>query len=191
MAMNYEFERHLRNAREQQDNKAINAWLNLRGLFNNLAEGDIVQELPVQELPRIVVNKSQEPLRIGIVESSPLMAFRRERCERKYRNRGQSSVGIDGQLVRQARVVSKLKQRELAKQIGVSQAWISEIEQEVDFVVTVGAITAIRLSRFFQIDIEKLVPYPEDIDRVRWFQLLPIKENFGEDNKNNKPEGGE
>lgn len=193
MAMNYEFERHLQNARAQRDNRAIEAWLNLRGLFNNLKEGGIVQELPVQDLsvqefPR-EVNMSQEPLKIGLVESSPLMALRRERCEKIYRNRGQSSVGIDGQLVRRARLVSRLKQRELAKQIGVSQAWISEIEQEVDFVVTVGAIKAIRLSRLFQIDIEKLVPYPEDIDRVRWFELLPIKENFGEEDKINKPEG--
>lgn len=195
MAMNYEFERHLQNARARLDNRAIEAWLNLSGLFNTLKEGGIVQELPVQDLsvqefPR-EVNMSQEPLKIGLVESSPLMTLRRAKCEKIYKNRHQSSVGINGQLIRQARVLSKLSQKELGRQIGVSQAWISEIEQDVDFVVTVGAITAIRLNRFFQIDIGKLVPYPEDIERVKWFQLFPIKENFGEENKIDEPERGE
>jgi len=193
--MNYEFERHLRNARLKQDDRAIDAWLNLSGLFNTLKEGGIVQELPVenlsvQEFPR-EVNVPQEPLKIGFVESFPLMAARRARCEKIYKNRHQTSVGINGELVRHARVLSKLSQKELGKQIGVSQAWISEIEQVVDFVVTVGVIPAVRLSRFFQIDIGKLVPYPEDIERVKWFQLLPKKENVGEENKNNRPEGGE
>ena len=150
MAMNYEFERHLQNARAQRDNRAIEAWLNLRGLFNNLAEGGIVQELPRE------VNASQEPLRIGSVESSPLMALRRARREDAYINRSQSTVGIDGQLVRQMRKASKLTQKELARQVGVSQSHISEIEQDVDFVVTVGAEIAVRLSGLFQIDIENL-----------------------------------
>lgn len=172
--MNYEFERHLRNAREQRDNRAIEAWLNLRGLFNNLAEGGIVQELPRE------INAPQEPFKTASVESSPLIALRRARREELYINRHQSSVGIDGQLVKQVRKASKLTQKELAKHIGVSQALVSEIEQDVDFVVTVGAEIASRFSGLFQIDIGKLVPYSEDIDRVKGFQLLSKKDNVGE-----------
>lgn len=74
MAMNYEFERHIQNARERRDNRAIEAWFNLRGLFNNLVDVGIVQELPRE------MNLKQEPLNAQSIE--PITALRRARLKK-------------------------------------------------------------------------------------------------------------
>lgn len=85
--------------------------------------------------------------------------------------------------MRQLRKASKLTQKDLAKRIGISQSHIADIEQKTDFVVTVSTNVAQGFIQLFQINVEGLVPYPEDIDRVKGLQLFLQKENIGEENK--------